>query len=134
MICREVFSQIARIGFDRPSLLVTWRAELTGVSFSTHSPSMPDQRRPAFFWFIVLLSGIYLAFLAFTIHAIASHYGVLKDPGWTLRLASSGWFVSGVQADGPAAGKIEIGDRLLAFKGDERAAVIGASISQRLGR
>ena len=88
---------------------------------------MSDQRRPAFFWFAVLLSGVYVAFLAFTIHAIVSHYGVVKDSGWTLRVAGSGWYVSGVEADGPAAGQVELGDRLLALNGDERAAVIGAS-------
>ena len=88
---------------------------------------MSDQRRPAFFWFAVLLSGVYVAFLAFTIHAIVSHYDVVKESGWTLRVAGSGWYVSGVEADGPAAGQVEVGDRLLAFKGDERAAVIGAS-------
>ena len=88
---------------------------------------MSDQRRPAFFWFALLLSGVYVAFLAFTIHAIVSHYGVVKDSGWTLRVTGSGWFVAAVEADGPAAGQVEVGDRLIAFKGDERAAVIGVS-------
>lgn len=34
---------------------------------------------------MALLSSVDVAFLAFAIYAIASHYGVIKDPGWTLR-------------------------------------------------
>ena len=62
------------------------------------------------------------------IHAVASHYGVVKDPGFTLRVTDQGWIVSAVNTSGgAAAGRVEIGDRLLAFKGDERAVVIGTS-------
>jgi hypothetical protein len=86
---------------------------------------MRDHPRPAFVWLVALLSGVYVAFLAFAIYAIASHYGVIKDPGWTLRPTSGGWFVSEVAGSGPAAGRVEIGDRLLALNGDERAAVLG---------
>jgi tRNA A-37 threonylcarbamoyl transferase component Bud32 len=86
---------------------------------------MLDHRRPAFVWLVALLSTIYVAFLAFAIYAIASHYGVIKDPGWTLRPTDRGWFVSEVEVAGPAAGRVEIGDRLLALNGDERAAVLG---------
>ncbi len=74
---------------------------------------------------MALLSVAYLAFLAFTIYAVASHYGIVKDPGWTLRVTTAGWFVSNVDPVGPAAGRIEVGDRLLALNGDERAAVLG---------
>src|SRR5881394_2390124 len=90
-------------------------------------PVMSDQRRPAFVWLVILLCGAYLAFLAFTIHAVASHYGDVKDPGWTVHVTGDGWIVSSVDAAGPAAGHVEVGDRLLALKGDERAAVIGTS-------
>ena len=88
---------------------------------------MSAQRRPPFVWLVVLLCAVYLACLAFTIHAVATHYGEMKDPGWTLRVTGDGWFVSQVEADGPAAGKVETGDRLLALNGDARAEVIGTS-------
>jgi hypothetical protein len=39
----------------------------------------------------------------------------------------SGWFVTAIQSGGPADGRLEVGDHLLASNGDERAAVIGAS-------
>jgi eukaryotic-like serine/threonine-protein kinase len=88
---------------------------------------MSDQRRPAFFWFVVLLSGVYVAYLAFTIAVAARHYGVMKDPGFTLRVTGNGWVVSQVDPDGVAAGKVQAGDRLLALNGDGRAAVIGTA-------
>src|SRR5579864_2542440 len=88
---------------------------------------MSDGRPAPFVWLIALLSALYAAYLAFTIAMVASHYGIEKDPGWTVRVAGDGWFVSAVDAAGPAAGKVEVGDRLLALNGDARAAVIGTS-------
>jgi GAF domain-containing protein/tRNA A-37 threonylcarbamoyl transferase component Bud32 len=88
---------------------------------------MSASRRSPFVWLVVLLCAVYVACLAFTIHAVATHYGEVKDPGWLLRASGDGWFVSQVDADGPAAGTVEVGDRLVALNGDERAAVIGAS-------
>ncbi|HYM21740.1 MAG TPA: protein kinase [Vicinamibacterales bacterium] len=88
---------------------------------------MSDQRRSSFAWLIVFLSAVYLAYLAFTIAMVAGHYGVEKDPGWTVRVTGDGWFVSAVDASGPAAGTIEVGDRLVALNGDARAGVIGTS-------
>ena len=79
---------------------------------------MSAQRRPPFVWLVVLICTVYAACLAFTIHAVATYYGQVKDPGWTLRVTRHGWFVSGVEAGGPAAGTIEVGDRLLALNGD----------------
>lgn len=46
---------------------------------------------------------------------VASHFGLEKNPGWTVRVTGDGWFVSSVDASGPAAGNIDVGDRLLAL-------------------
>src|SRR5262252_2468784 len=88
---------------------------------------MTNPGRTAFVWLVVFLSAVYAACLTFTIYVAASYYGVVKDPGWTLRVTGDGWFVSQVPADGPAAGTIEVGDRLLALNGDTRAGVIGTA-------
>ncbi len=88
---------------------------------------MADQRPTAFLGFVALLSTVFVAYLGFTIYAVAVHYGDVKDPGWTVRVTGDGWFVSSVDAAGPAAGRVEIGDRLLALNGDERAAIIGTA-------
>src|SRR5262245_23986993 len=55
------------------------------------------------------------------------HYGPIKAPGWIARPEYSGWFVTSIDRGGPADGRLELGDRLLAINGDERAAVIGPS-------
>src|SRR4030095_13433211 len=83
-------------------------------------------RRPVFFWLVVLVCLVYAGFFAFTVYAGARYYGVRKAPGWSPnRNDGTGWFVSSVDDAGPAAGRIQLGDRLLAINGDERHAVIG---------
>src|SRR5215471_791808 len=88
---------------------------------------MSDQpRRPVFFWLVLLVCVVYAGLFAFTIYAVARYYGFEKAPGWTVyRIEGTRWFVSGVDERGPAAGRIQVGDRLLAINGDERLAVIG---------
>src|SRR5262245_31111898 len=96
-----------------------WPSKLAYPSFIAQPPF--SQRRPAFVWLVALLSVAYIAFLAFTIDVVAAHYGVVKDPGWTVRVTGNGWYVATIDADGPAAGKVEVDDRLLALNGDTRA-------------
>ena len=88
---------------------------------------MSDQpRRPVFFWLVLLVCMVYAGLFAFTGYAVTRYYGVEKAAGWTCdRTDGSGWFVSHVSHAGPAAGRIQVGDRLLAINGDERRAVIG---------
>jgi hypothetical protein len=88
---------------------------------------MSDQpRRPVFFWLVLLTCVVYAGLFAFTVYAVVRHYGVEKAAGWSCnRTDGSGWFVSFVDATGPAAGRIQVGDRLLAINGDQRRAVIG---------
>src|SRR6185503_3612816 len=88
---------------------------------------MSDQtRRSVFFWLVVLTCVVYAGLFAFTVHAVVRYYGVEKAPGWSAtRNDGAAWFVSDVDAGGPAAGRIQVGDRLLAINGDERRAVIG---------
>src|SRR5262245_23369667 len=86
---------------------------------------MRDHQHPAFFWLVVLLSVVYAGFLIFGIDVMVTYYGLVKDAGWSLRATGDGWYVSDVDVDGPAAGQVEVGDRLLALNGNERAAVLG---------
>src|SRR5439155_16101309 len=48
-----------------------------------------------------------------------------KAYGWTLTARDAGWVFATVDENGPAAGRLEAGDRLLALNGDGRAAVLG---------
>jgi hypothetical protein len=88
---------------------------------------MSDQpRRPVFFWLVLLVCVVYAGLFAFTVYAVARYYGVEKAPGWTCdRTDGTGWYVSHVDETGPAAGRIQVGDRLRAINGDQRRAVIG---------
>jgi tRNA A-37 threonylcarbamoyl transferase component Bud32 len=84
-------------------------------------------RRPAFAWLVFLLCGVYAGLFAFTVYAVAKYYGFEKAPGWICSRTKSnnGYFVTQVDKKGPAAGRIQVGDRLLAINGDERRAVVG---------
>jgi hypothetical protein len=84
-------------------------------------------RRSAFVWAVALLCVVYAVFCAVTVAAVARHFGIEKDPGWSVRVDANGWVVSDVNAAGPAAGYIEPGDHLLALNGDEGVAVLGVS-------
>lgn len=83
-------------------------------------------RRPIFFWLVLLTCVVYAGLFAFTVYAVSRYYGVEKVAGWSCeRNDGTAWYVSHVNNKGPAAGRIEVGDRLLAINGDERRAVIG---------
>ena len=85
---------------------------------------MSDQPcRPVFFWLVLLTCVVYAGSLAFTVYAVARYYGVEKAPGWIAQTDGRAWYVSDVDDAGPAAGRIQRGDRLLAINGDERYAV-----------
>jgi len=89
---------------------------------------MPNQsRRPAFFWLVVVACAAYAGCLAFSVSVMIRSHGIAKAPGWAVRASRDGWFVSEVDGGGPAAGRMQPGDRLLAIDGDPRAAVIGVS-------
>jgi hypothetical protein len=82
-------------------------------------------RRSAFMWLVLLLCAVYASLFAWVALVTVRYYGTVKAPGWHAGATNDGWFVSLVEADGAAAGKIAVGDRLVALDGDERAAVLG---------
>src|SRR5579864_8399080 len=85
-------------------------------------------KRPPFFW-LALLLGIGLAGFYFGSARIIYRYRPGEiNVGWTSEQRNGEWVITKVESDGPAAGKIEPGDRLLAFNGDQRAVRIGAEI------
>jgi GAF domain-containing protein len=84
-------------------------------------------RRPLFFWFLIAGCALFALAVVMTVSVSIRHYGPIKAPGWVARPEYSGWFVTAIESGGPADGRLEIGDRLLAINGDERAAVIGTS-------
>ncbi|HZD06262.1 MAG TPA: hypothetical protein VE173_15230, partial [Longimicrobiales bacterium] len=79
------------------------------------------------FRIVVVLSGV-LALGVFTlaVDAFVRHGGASPSFGWTDAPGADGWVVDSVDAAGPAAGRIRVGDRLISFDGDARAGRYGA--------
>ena len=87
---------------------------------------MPNQsRRPLFYWFVVCTIPLYAALWLFSGHVLIRDFHHSKAYGWTLAARDTGWVFTTVDENGPAAGRLEVGDRLLALNGDTRAAVLG---------
>jgi GAF domain-containing protein len=84
-------------------------------------------RKPAFFWLVLLACALYAIAFSLMVFTFMRHYGAVKAPGWSVHGERSGWFVTEVDPNGPAAGRLASGDRLLAINGDARSAVIGTS-------
>jgi hypothetical protein len=102
-------------------------------------------KRPFFFWFLVAAA---VAFLVFFVCSGLVFYRNLaagvrptsfampgpsasgaKDFGWWESASSmNGSIVGIVDVPGPAAGKVQPGDRIVAFNGDPRAAKVGPTI------
>ena len=59
--------------------------------------------RPVFFWLVLVICGLYAGLFTFTIYAVTRYHGVEKAPGWGVRTDGTGWFVTDVDAGGPAA-------------------------------
>lgn len=88
----------------------------------------PARNRPAFFWIALLLGVGFMGLYICSVWAILRHGAEDKDFGWTDAQRDGAWVVMAAEPHGPAAGKLEPGDRLLAFNGDARAARIGPDV------
>jgi eukaryotic-like serine/threonine-protein kinase len=91
------------------------------------STTADQPRRPAFAWFVLAACVVYAVAISLSVAIRFKSNGLVKAPGWTVRSGRDGWFVGEVDRDGPAAGRLERGDRLLAINGDRRSAVLGVA-------
>lgn len=88
---------------------------------------MPNQsRRPAFFWLVVCTVPLYAALWLFSGHVQVREFHHSKAFGWTMTAGKTGQVVATVDDNGPATGRLESWDRLLALNGDRRVALLGA--------
>lgn len=90
-------------------------------------PSTHRQRRPAFFWLVIAACPLFAATFSVTVYLAVHHFGAQKAPGWNVRVDRAGWIVTDIEKGGPADGRLEDGDRLLAINNDRQAAIIGVS-------
>ncbi len=77
------------------------------------------ERKPWFFWFIIIAGLLFLGFGVFAASMIFKYHR-LDKLGYTVNPGSSGVIVAGVDPTGPAAGKLQPGDKILAINGDSR--------------
>ncbi len=80
--------------------------------------------RPLFFWFAVACGIAMAGMLACTAFIAYRNTGG-RDFGWESSYSRAGWTIIQIYRGGPADGKLQAGDRVLAFNGDTRAARIG---------
>jgi eukaryotic-like serine/threonine-protein kinase len=73
-----------------------------------------------FFWLVLVGGVLILGFYAFAGSMIYNYGALNKEFGWSPVLREHVWRVGKVDPQGPAAGKLQPGDRLLAINDDER--------------
>jgi hypothetical protein len=91
--------------------------------------SLADQvrRKPLFFWIAVLLGTVLLGVYVFTAVIIWRYGTVTRDFGWEPARRHGQWVVRDVDPQGPAAGKLQAGDLILAINDDARIPSIDSS-------
>jgi hypothetical protein len=77
-------------------------------------------RHPPFFWFATAASLCTLGILAIDCVIVLRHLGIAYDDGWGAERRGSLFYVADVRPGGPAIGRLQLGDRVLAFIGDAR--------------
>src|SRR5437016_1387459 len=88
--------------------------------------SLADQarRKPLFFWIALLLGAVMLGLYLFAGVMIWRYGMVRRDFGWEPVRRDGQWVVREVDPQGPAAGKLQAGDLILAINNDARIARI----------
>lgn len=81
--------------------------------------------RPVFFWCVAAAAAGMLGFYIYGTLIIFRYGGLVAEPGWTAVRRDDQWRVARVERPGPAAGKLEPEDVVLAVNGDLRAGRLG---------
>lgn len=81
--------------------------------------SKDSTRRPWFFWFTIVAGLVFIGFGLFVASMIFKYHR-LDQYGYTIVAEPGGVVVAEVDPTGPAAGKLQPGDRILVINGDTR--------------
>ena len=81
----------------------------------------------AFIWFAFPAILVVGTILCLCLWGIAGPNGTRPDLGWSADPSGNHWFVSYINPEGPAAGKLRIGDQLISIAGSRRVAQFGPS-------
>ncbi len=86
-------------------------------------PANQVTRSASVFRSLALVIGAAVCLLYVFASVVIYRYGPQAlQPGWTAARSAGGWYIRTVDANGPAAGILETGDRILAMDGDTRYA------------
>ena len=84
-----------------------------------------NNSRPPFFWGVIVASAA-MVFVYVCVAVIVVRYGGLAaDFGWDASRRDDVWQVSRIRPGGPADGRLQAGDVVLALNGNDRAATLG---------
>lgn len=87
---------------------------------SAQSP-LSRRRDHPFFWLTLLLGVVLCGYYVFAVVEIYRYGTISPVIGYGFRIESGETVITGVQPDGPAAGMLQIGDRVLDLNGDSRS-------------
>ena len=87
--------------------------------------------RPPWFWGSLACGALVLALIVTQAASLWRGERRISVPGWNAVHDAAGWTVHSVEPGGPAQGRLEPGDRLLAMNGDERVARLGPAWAVR---
>jgi eukaryotic-like serine/threonine-protein kinase len=93
--------------------------------------SLVDQarRKPLFFWIVLLISAVLLGFYLFSAVMMWRYGAMSAKLGWWAVRRDGQWVVTDVTQGGPAAGKLQVGDVILAVDDDPRIARFETGVS-----
>lgn len=111
-------------------------SELTDFNETAFAPALTgakhnQQPKPFFFWLMCAISVVLLGYFVFAGVMTYRYGGLGNDHGWQAARKSSNWYVTEVNPQGAAAGKLQVGDQLLAINDDPRFARIGLAGFQK---
>lgn len=87
------------------------------------------------FLLIVWLGGLLtLAAFIFALVMVFRYGALAKEFGWQYQATGDAWFVSSVDPTGAAAGKLKVGDRILAINSEAQIARLGPDVNLYLKR
>jgi len=89
-------------------------------------------RKHPFFWLVLISGTIIFGLYVFAGTMILKYWGLSDDVGWDTAFKEGGWRVSRVDPRGPAAAKLQIGDRVDAIDGDTRVGRVDPLLKVRL--
>ena len=89
------------------------------------------RHKPVFFWITLLLGAILLGLYVFSAVMISRYGALYRDFGWGVARRHGTWVVSNITPHGPAEGKLQLGDVVLAANNDRMLFPTDGSIASR---